>query len=121
MRLSNMLIAAAASISSIGAIAAPSATADVNAKMVAVQTIQGESSRHADADADAATLAGTYPLSNGQILHVSYERHRLFAEMGSRKTELVPTGATSFAGRGTSLQFVFDQVPFATDVVISSR
>jgi hypothetical protein len=119
MRLSTMLIAAAASFASIGAIAAPSATADVNAKMVAVQTIQGENSRHTDAD--AATLAGTYPLSNGQILHVSYERHRLFAEMGSRKTELVPTGATSFAGRGTSLQFVFDQVPFATDVVISSR
>jgi len=119
MRLSTMLIAAATATCSLSALAAPAASADVNAKMVAVQTIQGESGRHATAD--AATLAGVYPLSNGEVLHVSYERHRLFAEMGARKTELVPTGATSFAGRGTSLQFVFDQVPFATDVVISSR
>lgn len=119
MRITTMLIAAAATFSSIGAVAAPSATADVNAKMIAVQTIQGESGRHASAD--AATLAGTYPLSNGEVLRVSYERQRLFAEMGARKTELVPTGATSFAGRGTPLQFVFDQVPFATDVTVTSR
>lgn len=119
MRICKMLLAAAAATVAVGAGAAPSSTSEVSAKMMTVQTITGESARLTDAD--AATLAGAYALSNGEVLRVSYERHRLYADMGQRKTELVPTGRSSFAGRGTSLQFTFDQVPFATDVVINSR
>lgn len=87
--------------------------------MVTVQTISRMA--HRMPAADAVTLAGTYPLSNGEILRVSYERSRLYAEMGQRRTELVQTGSTSFVGRGTATQFTFDQVPFATDVVVTGR
>ena len=54
-------------------------------------------------------------------MRVSYEHRRLFAELGARKSELVPIGGNSYAARGTGMRLTFDQVPFATDVVVSGR
>lgn len=98
---------------------AGAAPADGGSDMITVQTISAMS--HRMPSADAATLAGAYPLSNGELLRVSFERNRLYADLGQRRTELVQTGRTNFVGRGTGMQFTFDQVPFATDVVITNR
>lgn len=99
--------------------AGAAAAADGVGDMITVQTISAMS--HRMPSADAATLAGAYPLSNGELLRVSFERNRLYADLGQRRTELVQTGRTNFVGRGTGMQFTFDQVPFATDVVITNR
>lgn len=67
---------------------------------------------------EAASLAGDYALSDGSHLRVSYERHKLFADIGERRMELTRTGSTSFIGRGTPVSFTFNEVPFATDVTV---
>ena len=122
MRITTQLVIAAAAITfASGAFAAPApaSTDQAATQLVSVQTIAGTSARLPPAD--AAGLAGTYGLSNGETLRVSFERSRLFAEMGDSKTELVPAGGNSFATRGTAMRLTFDQVPFATDVTVSGR
>ncbi|WP_426110640.1 hypothetical protein [Massilia sp. PWRC2] len=71
--------------------------------------------------ADAASLAGVYGLPSGQLLRVSYQGRRLFAELGERKGELVPVGGDRFAIRGSSVRLTFEVAPFATDVVITGH
>ncbi len=119
MRIYAQLAIAAAAAVSAAAGAAPSSTVEAATQMMTVQTIAATPYRMPTAD--AATLAGTYGLSNGETLRVSYERSRLFAELGERKAELVPSGGNSFAARGSTMRLTFDQVPFATDVVVSGR
>lgn len=119
MRTSAQLVFAAAVTLSAAAGAAPSSTVEATPQAMTVQTIVAAPYR--PVTADAATLAGTYGLSNGEVLRVSYERNRLFAELGERKSELVPSGANSFTARGSALRLTFDQVPFATDVLVSGR
>jgi hypothetical protein len=120
MRICTQLaFAFAAATVTLGASAAPSSTVDVGNGLVAVQTIAASAQRLPGAD--AAGLAGNYDLSNGNTMRVSYEHRRLFAEMGQRKAELVPIDANRFALRGTDMQLRFDQLPFATDVVVSAR
>lgn len=118
MRICTLLFASAACLATHAG-AAPSSTGEVDMKMAAVLPISAE--RGSLPDADAATLAGAYSLSNGAVLHVTYERRRLFADLGERKTELLQTGPNSFIGRGSALQFTFDPVPFATGLAINSR
>lgn len=127
MRIRSQLVIAATALfaASAGAApaaapsAAPSATSEAIVPMVSVQTIGTPAYRIPTAD--AAALAGTYGLSNGETLRVSYERSRLYAQLGERKAELVPVDANSFAARGSGMRLRFDQVPFATDVVVSGR
>lgn len=114
----TLLLAATASAAPAPA-PASSNSDQADSALVTVQTIAGTAYRVPTAD--AAALAGTYPLSNGESMRVSYEGSRLYAALGSRKTELVPAGGSSFAARGTAMLLTFDQVPFATDVVISGR
>jgi hypothetical protein len=129
MRIRNQLAIAATALFAASAGAAPaSAPASASASSVAseaiapimpVQTIGAPVYRIPTPD--AAALAGSYGLSTGETLRVSYERSRLYAELGERRTELVPVDGTSFAARGGGLRLRFDQVPFATDVVVSGR
>lgn len=101
--------------SSAGAARATQVAAD----MPSVQTIVVVPERRLTAD--AASLAGVYGLPSGQLLRVSYQGRRLFAELGQRKGELVPVGGGSFAMRDSGLRLRFEAVPFATDVVITGR
>jgi hypothetical protein len=126
MRICSPLgFAAATFFVAATAIAAPApapapASMDQSASsLVTVQTIGASTYRLPTAD--AAALAGSYGLSSGETMRVSFERSRLFAELGERKSELVPIGGNSFAARGTGMRLTFDQVPFATDVVVSGR
>jgi hypothetical protein len=70
--------------------AAPS-TIEAATPLVSVQTIAAAA--HRMPPADAASLAGLYDLANGETLRVSYERNRLYAAMGERKSELVPAAS----------------------------
>lgn len=87
--------------------------------MMTVQTIAGAVNRLPTPD--AAALAGSYQMSNGEVVRVSYEQRRLYAELGARKSELVPAGGSSYAARGTGMVLTFDQAPFVTDLVVSTR
>lgn len=118
-QLAVAAFATIAATSTGAAFAGPAVTADAITPMVSVQTIAATSQRMPAAD--AAALAGTYDLSNGATSRVSYEGRRLYAEMGARKSELVPAGGTAFTARGTDLRLQFEQLPFATDVVLSGR
>ncbi|WP_426195970.1 hypothetical protein [Massilia sp. DWR3-1-1] len=120
MRIRTQLaLALATATVTLGASAAPSSTVEAGNAMVAVQTIAASAPRLPGAA--AAGFAGNYDLNNGDTMRVSYEHRRLFAEMGQRKAELVPIDANRFALRGTDVQLRFDQLPFATDVVVSGR
>lgn len=100
--------------------AAPApAAVDAGLPTMAVQTIAASSARLPAAD--VATLTGAYPLSNGEMLHVSFEGRRLYATLGEQRTELLPAGGNRFVARGGAMAFTFDQIPFATEVVITGR
>lgn len=131
MRVFTLILAAASAALFCGAASgAPSAPAaplspaaaspaGADASDAVVRVHSAALGRHSMLPADPATLAGAYPLSNGSQLRVSYERQRLFAELGGRRMELIQTGATTFLGRGSPVSFSFDQVPFATDVTVT--
>lgn len=124
MRICTQFAIAAAAITLAAAASAAPAPAAPNASqadspIITVQTIAGASYRLVSPD--VAELAGTYPLSNGEVMRVSYEQRRLFAQRGASKTELVPAGGNSFSARGTGMLLTFDQLPFATDVTVSGR
>lgn len=119
MRTLALLAALGATMFSTAACAAPnSTTLDAGSPaMVSVQTIQGENRKlHA---ADVGAVLGSYDLSDGQILRVSFQHRKLFAEVGDRKTELVAAGRNTFVARAGDMKLVFDQLPFANDVVLT--
>lgn len=121
MRTSLLLAALASVTLSSAALAAPPALAPAasNAAIVSVQTIQGQHRTLRAAEADG--VVGTYNLADGQTLRVSYEQRRLFAEVGSQKSEIVPVAPNTFAARGDGLTLVFDELPFANEVTLSRR
>ena len=127
MRIRTQLAIAATALFAASAGAAPapapasasSITSEAAAPSMPVQTIGAPAYRIPTPD--AAARAGSYGLSNGETLQVSYERSRLYAELGERRAELVPVDGTSFAARDGGMRLRFDQVPFATDVVVSGR
>jgi hypothetical protein len=119
MRTSATLLSLiAAATLSASAFAAPTITPDAGSPaMAAVQTIQG--SNHKVRPAEAAGVTGVYDLSDGQILRVSFEQRKLFAEVGERKSEIVPAGQNAFVSRNGDMKLVFDQLPFATGVALT--
>lgn len=121
MRTPTLLAILGAATLSASAFAAPaSITPDASSPaMVSVQTIQGAPPKlHAE---DVDGVLGSYKLSDGRILRVSFEHRKLFAEVGNRKTELVPAGRNTFVARAGDTRLVFDQLPFANDVAISQK
>jgi hypothetical protein len=121
MRTPTLLAIFGAAMLSAAAYAGPtSITPDASSPaMASVQTIQGAPHKLHAEDADA--VVGRYDLSDGQILRVSFEHRKLFAEVGDRKTELVPAGRNTFVSLADDTRFVFDQLPFANDVAISRK
>lgn len=121
MRTAALLALFATTTLSGAAFAAPPAVAPAasNAAVLSVQTIAGRLPTLRASDVD--DLVGTYRLPDGQTLRISFEQRRLFAELGQRKTEIVPVAPNTFAARGDALQLVFEELPFARDVTLSSK
>lgn len=62
---------------------------------------------------------GTYSLNNGDVLKISREHRRYWAEMRQTgKIEIVPVDSIVFVEKGGRLRFTFTPQPFATDVRI---
>jgi hypothetical protein len=60
---------------------------------------------------------GVYPLSNGDVLRVSHEHNRYWAEMHrTGRIEIVPVDSIVFVEKGGSMRFSFAPLPFTTEV-----
>lgn len=121
MRTSSLLAIFATATLSSAALAAPPAVtpAASNAAILSVQTI--ERPQHTLRAGEVDGITGTYNMADGQTLRVSFEQRRLFAEVGQRKTEIVAVATNTFAARGDAFTLVFDELPFASNVTLSSR
>jgi hypothetical protein len=121
MRIPTLLAILGAATLSASAFAAPATvTPDAgSAATVPVQTIQGaHHTLHAE---DVNGVVGRYQLSDGQALRVSFQHRKLFADVGNRKTELVPAGRNTFVSLDDDMKLVFDQQASANEVVISRK
>jgi hypothetical protein len=121
MRTLTLLAILGAAALSAPAFAAPGAvTPDASGNaMVAVQTVAGQ--RHAVRAGDVDDVVGSYHLSDGQTLRVSYAQRGLFAEIGSTRTELIPAGQRTFVSGNADMKLEFAQLPFADNVAITRR
>jgi hypothetical protein len=62
---------------------------------------------------------GTYPLSNGDVLRISREHNRYWAETQRiGKMEIVPVDSLVFVERAGILRYTFTPLPFTTEVRI---
>ena len=116
MRISTLIIATAAIAFSATAFAAPAAAPAASAAVMEVQLVNGSAYKLRPAEFDG--VQGSYQLDNGASLRVSAEHHRLYAEMDGTRTELLPVAANTFVANGKRV--VFDQIPFATAVTVTS-
>jgi hypothetical protein len=65
-------------------------------------------------------IYGVYPLSNGDVLRISREGRRYWAEMRSTgRFEIVPVDSGVFVQKGGPVRLRFEPLAFATDVTIS--
>jgi hypothetical protein len=68
----------------------------------------------------ASELTGVYTLSSGELLRVSREVNRYYAEMpATGRLEIVPVDADVFVDRNGPVRLAFEREAFATDVVVS--
>ena len=68
----------------------------------------------------ASELTGVYPLSNGELLRVSRQVNRYYAELpATGRLEIVPVEQDVFVERNGPVRLVFEREAFATDVVVS--
>ena len=118
MRTLTLLTILGAVSLSASAFAAPSVTPDASSSAMNVQLIPGSSYKLRPVEFDG--VQGTYNLANGQTLKVSAEHRKLYAEIGQNKTELVAVAQNTFVSRDEDMKLVFDQIPFATDVRVTS-
>jgi hypothetical protein len=121
MRTFTLLAILGAAALSAPAFAAPAAItpAAASAALVAVQTIPGQ--HHALRQGDVDDVVGSYDLSDGRTLRVSYAQRKLFAEVGGSKTEIVPAGQRTFVSSNADMKLVFDQLPFANNVALTHK
>ncbi len=118
MRIQHSLTLIAAATLSLSALAAPPAAETADAAMSRVHVVAGASWKLRPAD--IAGLQGSYALSDGRTLHVSSARRKLYADLGQARFEIVPVARNEFASRDDAVRLSFDQVPFATEVTLSS-
>lgn len=120
MRIQTTLTLLAAATLSLPAFAAPpAAAADTgDAAMPSVHVVAGAAYKLRPIEFDG--VQGSYALSDGRTLRVSSARHRLYAELDAARFEIVPVAQNVFASRDAALRLAFDQIPFATEVTLSS-
>ena len=119
MRTLTLLTLLGAATLSAAALAAPSVTPDAgNTAMAAVQLVPGTPYKLRPVEFDG--VQGTYKLDNGQTLKVSAEHRKLYVEIGRNKAELVAVAENTFVSRDEDMKVVFDQIPFANEVLVTS-
>lgn len=60
---------------------------------------------------------GVYPLSNGDVLRISREHNRYWADMkNTGRIEIVPVASIVFVEKGGHMRFTFVPLPFTTQV-----
>jgi hypothetical protein len=75
---------------------------------------------HKLAPSDMLEVSGAYPLSNGDVLRISQERRRYWAEMRSTgRFEIVPVSPELFVQKGGPIRFKFEELLFTMGVTIS--
>lgn len=90
------------------ALAVPSAPAQAPARQYYITPIE------------LLEVYGAYRLSDGQILRVTREQRRYWAEMpATGKVEIVPVASIVFESRDGAMRLAFTPLAFATDVRIS--
>jgi hypothetical protein len=121
MRTFTLLATLAAAALSVPAFAAPDAVplAAGSAALIAVQTIPGPHHKLRAGDVD--DVVGSYNLENGQTLRVSYAQRKLFAELDGNKTEIRAAGERTFVSATQDMTLVFDQLPFANNVLVTRK
>jgi hypothetical protein len=120
MRIQHTLSLIAAATLSLSALAAPPAagTEAGDSAMPSVHVVGGASYKLRPIEFEG--VQGAYALADGRTLHVSGARHKLYADLGQAKFEIVPVAQNVFASRDDALRLAFDQIPFATEVTLSS-
>lgn len=69
--------------------------------------------------AEMLEVYGTYPLSNGDVLRITREHNRYWAETRRLgKMEIVPVDSLVFVERAGILRYTFTPQPFTTEVRI---
>jgi hypothetical protein len=69
---------------------------------------------------EARAMRGTYTLDDGRVLRITNQRSRVFAEIDGRLEELVPVAERTFVTHDSGERLMFDQLPFATELVFES-
>jgi hypothetical protein len=119
MRIQHVLAFAAAATLSVSAFAEPlNVSAPSAASTVTIQASTLSAKRLAPGTAQH--MKGTFRLEDGRVLVLEPSRERLFAELDGKREELVPAGGNRFVARESGTRLTFDQVPFASEVVVSS-
>jgi hypothetical protein len=63
---------------------------------------------------------GTYRLSDGDVMRISHEQRRYWADFRQRgRVEIVPVDAIVFHARDGSMRLAFTPRPFATDATLT--
>jgi hypothetical protein len=117
MRIQHTLALIAAATVSLSALAAPAST-EVNTEAVSSVHVAGATYKLRPFEFDG--VQGVYWLADGRTLRVSSAHHKLYAELGQAKTELVPVAQNTFVTIDESTRLQFDQIPFATEVTVSA-
>jgi hypothetical protein len=119
MRIQQTLTLIAAATLSLSAFAAPSATQDATTEAMATVPVVGNA-QYKLRPFEFDGVQGSYSLADGRTLRVSSAHHKLYAELGATKTEIVPVAQNVFASRDAGMRLQFDQIPFATEVTLSA-
>lgn len=119
MRIQHTLTLIAAATLSLSAFAAPAATQDATSEAVATVPVVGKA-QYKLRPFEFDGVQGTYALADGRTLHVSSEHRKLYARVGAAMTEIVPVSQNVFASRDDGMRLQFDQIPFATEVTLST-
>lgn len=116
MRIAHVLTLIGAAAVSFSAAAAPAANSlDTSMSQVQVKA----STFHKPTEGDLATLQGAYQLADGRTLRVTTANHRLYADLGSTRTELLSVAPNKFASSNDALRVTFDDGDYPNNVVVS--
>lgn len=64
-------------------------------------------------------LQGLYQLDDGRVLEVTFEKRKLYADLGGAKTEIFPAGINRFVSGDDTLRVEFDSTGRPLDVTVS--
>ena len=118
--LTLLTLLGAATVSASAFAAPPTANVDTaNSTLMSVQTISA--AKYKLTPVEFKGVQGRYTMDNGQMLQVSEDGHKLFAEIGNTRSELLAVAENTFVARDADMKLVFDQIPFATEVVLTKK